>query len=522
VLCAAAPGLAQADDFAAFGKGRAAEGDGKASVAAAQYGIALEASPANSRVAQRAWREAMAAGDLALARRAVAALVSNKEAPPIDAAVLGVADAVHSGNPAALNSAIAALAKSPYAFLGPIVRAWVSLGTAPDPAGTLIAPKEGVVRNLINENRALLLIADNRVNDGVDALQAALAGSNSDLDLRYTAAELLAGKGKTEIALALLRGDEPAVAYFRARFSPVTATPAYGISRLFTRLAANLDDDRMAPAMITLCRSALLVDPSNDRARVLLATALTRTGANGQAIIALDEIAPHSPFKLMAETIRVSVLTAEGNNEGALAVAKALNDARGADDQVARSYGDLLMNADRPAEAAIAYTTARDRQGAKTDWRIWFQIGSAQDRAGKWSQARASLERSLELGPAQAIALNYYGYALAERGEDLDRAQSMLEKANALAPDQPSITDSLGWVYYCRGYTARALPLLERAAQDSPASSDIADHLGDVYWSVGRRYEARYAWRAALIVADEKHKARIADKIANGLPSKPL
>jgi tetratricopeptide (TPR) repeat protein len=517
------PGLAQADDLAAYGKGRAAERDGKVTVAAAQYAIALQAAPANPQIAQRAWREAMAVGDLPLARRAVAALVRNKEAPPQEAAILAVADAIHSGNSAALDSAIAELAKSPFAFLGPIVRAWAKLGTAPDAgAATLVAPNVGVVRNLINENRALLMIAGDQVDQGIDGLQAALAGSNGDLDLRYTAAELLAGKGKTAMAQALLRGDEPAVAYFRERFSPVTATPSYGISRLFTRLAADLDDDRTAPIMITLCRSALLVDPGNDRARVLLAAALMRAKANSEAIAVVDEVTRRSPFRLMADTIRVSVLTAQGDDKAALTAARVLNDAPGADDEVARSYANLLMDADRPAEAAAVFATARDRMGAEADWRIWLQIGSAQDRAGKWPQAKAALERSLELGPSQAVVLNYYGYALTERGEDLDRAQSMLEKANALAPDQPSIADSLGWVYYRRGDLNRALPLLERAAQASPKSPDIADHLGDAYWSTGRRYEARYAWRAALLVADEDDSARIADKIANGLPSKSL
>lgn len=464
----------------------------------------------------------MAAGDLALARRAVAALKSSGESPPTDAALLAVADAVHGGNSAMLDSALADLAKSPFAFLSPVVRAWVNLGKTPDPGVTLTAPKEGVVRNLINENRALLSIASDRIDEGLSGLQAALAGSSGDLDLRYTAAELLAGKGRMAVARALLRGDEPAVAYFRERFSPVTASPAYGVSRLFARLAADLDDDRTAPIMITLCRSALLVDPGNDRARVLLATALTRVKAHDQAISVLDEIAPASPFRLMSETIRVAVLTAQGDDDGALAAAKVLNEAPGADDDVARSYGDLLMNAGRPAEAAIVFATARDRMGEKADWRIWLQIASAQDRAGKWAQARAALERSLELSPAQPLALNYYGYALTERGENLDRAQSMLEKANALAPDQPAITDSLGWVYFRRGAAERALPLLERAVQDSPRNPDMTDHLGDAYWSVGRRYEARYAWRAALLMAEEDDKARLAGKIANGLPSKPL
>jgi tetratricopeptide (TPR) repeat protein len=521
LLCIAMPGLAQADDLAAYGKARAAEGEGKAAIAAAHYAVALQAAPANTMIAQRAWREAMAAGDFALARRAVAVLRSKSEAPPSEAALLAVADAMHGSDPAAIDRALADLAKSPFAFMAPIIRAWIDLDAGPNrPA--LVAPKTGVVRNLVNENRALLLIADNRIDDGAKLLEAELAGSNGDLDLRYASAELLAGKGSAPLARALLRGDEPAVAYFREHFSPVTATPSYGVSRLFSRMAADLDNDRTVLIMIALCRSALLIDPGNDRARVLLATALIRVRAYRPATAVLDEVPAASPFRLMAETVRIGVLTAQGDDKGALAAAKALNESPGADDDIARSYADLLMSAGRPAEAATVFTTARDRMGSGADWRIWLQIASAQDKAGKWKLAKAALEQSLALAPSQALALNYYGYALTERGEDLDRAQSMLEKANMLAPDQPSITDSLGWVYFRRGDADRALPLLERAARASPDSSDIADHLGDVYWAVGRRYEARYSWRAALIVADADDKPRLTAKIANGLPAKPL
>ena len=63
--------------------------------------------------------------------------------------------------------------------------------------------------------------------------------------------------------------------------------------------------------------------------------------------------------------------------------------------------------------------------------------------------------------------------------------------------------------------------MLELAARGQPANATINEHLGDAYWSLGRRYEARYAWRAAAIVADAEDGPRIAAKIADGIRATP-
>ena len=56
-----------------------------------------------------------------------------------------------------------------------------------------------------------------------------------------------------------------------------------------------------------------------------------------------------------------------------------------------------------------------------------------------------------------------------------------------------------------------------RAGMDTPLDVTINEHLGDAYWRAGRRYEARYAWRAAAIYADDHEAGRLRDKIADGL-----
>jgi len=53
-------------------------------------------------------------------------------------------------------------------------------------------------------------------------------------------------------------------------------------------------------------------------------------------------------------------------------------------------------------------------------------------------------------------------------------------------------------VNYRQGNIAEAVNLLERAVGLEPEDPTITEHLGDVYWAVGRRIEAHYQWRRAL------------------------
>ena len=50
--------------------------------------------------------------------------------------------------------------------------------------------------------------------------------------------------------------------------------------------------------------------------------------------------------------------------------------------------------------------------------------------------------------------------------------------------------------------------------------AEISEHLGDAYWAAGRRIDARYAWRAALVQADEGEAKRLTAKIDFGPDTK--
>ncbi|HWI86024.1 MAG TPA: hypothetical protein VNT42_06860, partial [Sphingomonas sp.] len=148
---------------------------------------------------------------------------------------------------------------------------------------------------------------------------------------------------------------------------------------------------------------------------------------------------------------------------------------------------------------------------------LLLQQGAALDQAGDWEGSKAALSRAYALAPDQAVILNQLGYSQIEHHEDLERAAKLIIQASKLRPDDPAIIDSLGWVTYLRGNPLDAAPLIERAAAGAPGEPAINEHLGDVYWALGRQYEARYAWRAALITADDKDRPRLIAKIDTGL-----
>ncbi|MBX9858476.1 MAG: tetratricopeptide repeat protein [Sphingomonas sp.] len=514
----AAPALAGGDpgDLAAYVRARAADADGRGDRAAVDYARALDAAPGNVVIAIRAYRAGLQVGDEALVARSRAVLES-ADVEPGDTALLALADAVRSGNNAATQAALGKIAAGPLDFVAPPLRAWTIVGTDPKRA---LAQFDGLPRRSLGaryntEARALITLAAGRKRDGVVAVEALLVAEPDDRDLRLSAAQLLVANDGAAEAQQLLRDKDRGDATARTGAVPQPIA-AFGIARFYTRLGADLIDEDTAPLAIVLARAALKLDPRYDRARLLLTRALAGEGALPAALSALDMITPDSAWFADAQAERVALLRRAGKTADALAAATKLAEAPDADVDALRREADLLMTEARYADAAAAYRRAIARAGDEAGWLLYLQAGSALDRAGRWREARPLIEKSIALAPDQPIALNYLGYGALENGGDIAEARKLLERAAALRPGDDSILDSLAWSYLLGGDAPRAVPLLERAAAGSPDNGTISEHLGDAYWHVGRRFEARYAWAAAKLLAKDDDAARIAAKIANG------
>jgi Flp pilus assembly protein TadD len=181
----------------------------------------------------------------------------------------------------------------------------------------------------------------------------------------------------------------------------------------------------------------------------------------------------------------------------------------------------VLANMKRYDEAAAAYGRALELIGpnarAEDRWPLLLLQASALEEANRWPEARQLLTQALALAPNEPLLLNFLGYARLERGEDLDAAEAMIRKASTLAPDDASITDSLGWAVFKRGRTKEAIEILSRAAKGDPTQAEIHEHLGDALYKAGNKFEARYAWSAALVTAENDVATRLKAKIEAGL-----
>jgi len=71
-----------------------------------------------------------------------------------------------------------------------------------------------------------------------------------------------------------------------------------------------------------------------------------------------------------------------------------------------------------------------------------------------------------------------------------------VQQAHALAPSDPFIVDSLGWVLYRLGRYGEAAGLLNQAYA-SRKDTEIAAHLGEALWADGKRDEAVQVLRDA-------------------------
>jgi len=211
-------------------------------------------------------------------------------------------------------------------------------------------------------------------------------------------------------------------------------------------------------------------------------------------------------------------LAASGDNAAAIALARPLAEMPTAAPERFIRLGQLLAQGKDFGGAADAFRKAEARYPAgATPWALLLFQGSALEQAGRWDEARAVLERAAKMAPEEPAVLNYLGYAQVERRQNVPAALELLKKASALKPEDASITDSLGWAKFVTGDVDAAVPILQRAAEGAPADATINEHLGDALWAAGRRYEARYAWRAAAVFAEGDVAVRLNAKVREGM-----
>jgi len=163
--------------------------------------------------------------------------------------------------------------------------------------------------------------------------------------------------------------------------------------------------------------------------------------------------------------------------------------------QLILAESQLLREAGRHAEAYAVLDAALAKQPDNPE--LLYETALTAEREGKPEVLETHLKRLLELKPDHAHALNAMGYSLTERNIRLGEAQELIARALSLAPNDPFIMDSMGWVLFRQGKFEEALSTLELAYQIK-ADPEIAAHMGEVLWALNRKDEARRLLKDAV------------------------
>ncbi len=154
----------------------------------------------------------------------------------------------------------------------------------------------------------------------------------------------------------------------------------------------------------------------------------------------------------------------------------------------------LLRDAGKLTEALRLIEDALELYKDNID--LLYELSMLAEKNHQFDLMESTLRKVIQLAPDSQHAYNALGYSLADRNLRLQEAHDLIQKALSLAPEDPFIMDSMGWVEFRLGRLEKAEELLRRAFAIK-ADPEIAAHLGEVLWVLGREEEARKLWRNA-------------------------
>ena len=277
---------------------------------------------------------------------------------------------------------------------------------------------------------------------------------------------------------------------------------------------------------LRMANEAVKVAPGSPAAWLLKGRLHARLKQVDEARTALRRavaLAPRAPEPLN-ELARLEL--ASGNPAAALAVARAAEGQSASRVGGVALEGDLLMQQGRAADAVRAYERLQSLQpstpGVLALYRARLQAGLAAPEAtltdwlkahprdvaaratlaGHWdakgerARARAEYETALQLEPNSPVLLNNIALLYAATGDN--RALPTARRAYALAPLNPAIADTLGWMLVEARQLDEGLARLREAGAAAPESPDIQYHLASALARSGdkagmRAVAARFA-----------------------------
>jgi tetratricopeptide (TPR) repeat protein len=133
---------------------------------------------------------------------------------------------------------------------------------------------------------------------------------------------------------------------------------------------------------------------------------------------------------------------------------------------------------------------------------VHMLIGMIHEMRKDVPQAQAAYEKVLEINPRFGPAANNLAYLYSEYGGDKEKALQLAQTAKEVLPEDPRISDTLGWILYKRGIYERAVSLLRESAEKLGDNAEVQYHLGMAYLKTGNPQAAKDSLANALKLSE--------------------
>ncbi len=130
-------------------------------------------------------------------------------------------------------------------------------------------------------------------------------------------------------------------------------------------------------------------------------------------------------------------------------------------------------------------------------------IGMLLEAQGKGAEAEQAYRQVLSIDRRAAVASNNLAYLYVSSGRNLDEALQLAQTAKEQLPEEPHVSDTIGWIYVKKNMITSAIPHLEASATKTPDDPVAQYHLGMAYMQSGDFAKAKESLARALRLASD-------------------
>ena len=240
-------------------------------------------------------------------------------------------------------------------------------------------------------------------------------------------------------------------------------------------------------------RKALQLQPDSMEASVLAVTLLIEKRAYKEALALAQSAQRLRPQAAVGATLEGDVWMAQNKAQDALKAYERAFGMKKISALLLKVHASLIL-AGKTQEANLRVTHWLQEHPADVGTRLYFATEKL--AAKEYKPAIEQFEKIVQQDPNHAIALNDLAWSCQQDKDQ--RALAFAERAYKLAPANPAIADTLGWILVEQGDAARAVTLLQKASKGAPNATEIRYHLGLGLVKAGDKRAARSLFQQML------------------------